>query len=213
MTQSFESLLQHPSLWRANGQPGAPRSAVPTGFPALDARLPGGGWPCPALIELLIPEVGVGELNLLIPLLRELARPVPGAPAQLTGERTLALLNPPFIPYAPALEEHGLDPTRVMVTTPLARLETLWATEQVLRSGACAAVLAWVEHAGMQTLRRLKLAANEGHCIGVLFRSIRCRTQPSPAHLRAVLGVEGEELSIELIKVQSGRSATLRVAL
>jgi len=201
MTQSLESLLQHPSLWRANGQPNTRRFAVPSGYSALDARLPGGGWPFPSLVELLIPEVGVGELNLLIPMLREM------------GQRTIALLNPPFIPYAPALEEHRLDPTRVVVTTPLARLETLWAMEQALRSGACAAVLGWVEQAGMQTLRRLKLAANEGNCIGVLFRSIRCRTQPSPAHLRAVLGMDGGELSIELIKVQSGRSATVRMAL
>jgi hypothetical protein len=202
MTQSLESLLQHPSLWRANGQPNARRFAVPSGYFALDAQLPGGGWPFPALVELLLPEVGVGELNLLVPMLRE-----------VVGERTIALLNPPFIPYAPALEERGFDPTRVIVTTPLARLETLWAMEQALRSGACAAVLGWVEQAGMQTLRRLKLAAIEGKCIGVLFRSTRCRTQPSPAHLRAVLALHGSELSIELIKVQSGRSATVRMSL
>lgn len=212
MTQSLESLLQHPSLWRASGQPDARHLAVPSGYSALDARLPGGGWPFPALIELLVPEVGVGELDLLIPMLREISRPVPSATAG-HADRTIALLNPPFLPYAPALEERGLDPTRVMVTTPLARLETLWAMEQALRSGACAAVLGWVEQAGMQTLRRLKLAAHAGNCIGVLFRSIRCRAQPSPAHLRAVLGMDGGELSIELIKVQSGRSATLRMAL
>ena len=178
MKSSLESLLQHPSLWRANGQPGTRRLAISSGYPALDARLPGGGWPFPALVELLVPATGVGELNLLVPLLRELTRPVPGVREQ----STIALLNPPFIPYAPALEERGLDPARVIVTTPLSRLETLWAMEQALRSGACTAVLGWVEQAGMQTLRRLKLAATEGNCIGVLFRSTRCRAQPSPAH-------------------------------
>jgi hypothetical protein len=207
MANTLESLLQHPSLWRASGQSGAPRLAVPSGYPEVDARLPGGGWPFPALIELLVPEAGTGELSLLTPLLRSLSRTEPGQ-----RPRVLALLNPPFIPYAPALEERGIDPERLVVTSPLARMETLWAMEQALRSGACAAVLGWAEQAGMQTLRRLKLAANEGQCLGVLFRSDRCRTQVSPAHVRAVLGIEGNDLLIDLIKVQGGRTSTLRVA-
>lgn len=208
MDNALDTLLQHPSLWRASGQPHAQRLAIPSGYAELDAQLPGGGWPFPALIELLLPEIGSGELNLLVPLLRHVSVAEPGQ-----RSRVLSLFNPPFIPYAPAIEERGLDPTRFVVTSPLARLETLWAMEQALRSGACAAVLGWAEQAGMQTLRRLKLAAGEGNCVGVLFRSVRSRTQASPAHLRAVLGIDGDGLLIDLIKVQGGRTAAVRIPL
>ena len=60
-------LLRHPALWRA-GDAGA-AGTVPTGFHALDARLPGGGWPLATLIELLVPAAGVGEVRLLLPAL------------------------------------------------------------------------------------------------------------------------------------------------
>ena len=39
--------------------------ALPSGFDALDAHLPGGGWPRRALTELLLPQPGVGEIRLL----------------------------------------------------------------------------------------------------------------------------------------------------
>jgi hypothetical protein len=149
------------------------------------------------------PAWGIGEISLLVPALRHLL--------SLGGRRTIAWLNPPHIPYAPALERHGLDPARVMVVAPLARRETLWAMEQALRSGACAAVLGWVEHAGTPSLRRLKLAAAEGHCLGVLFRSLQQRPQASPAHLRLELRAADGECVVELLKVQGGIPGAVRL--
>jgi protein ImuA len=50
---------------------------VDTGHPALTAELPGGGWPAGALIELLAPQPGIGELRLLAPVLaRAAGKPV-----------------------------------------------------------------------------------------------------------------------------------------
>lgn len=202
MPTSLESLLQHPSLWRAGGQTLAMRPALPTGFAELDARLPGGGWPCPALVELLVERCGLGEIALLIPALRELQRSVSGRQS-----RAIAWLNPPFIPYAPALAQRGLDLRQQLVTVPLSSVQTLWAMEQALRSGACAAVLGWADKASTQALRRLKLAAMEGGSLGVLFRTVRRRTQPSPANVRLVMSRAEAELRIELLKVQRGRPA------
>jgi cell division inhibitor SulA/protein ImuA len=84
--------------------------------------------------------------------------------------------------------------------------------EQALRSGACAAVLAWTEAADTHALRRLKLAAIEGACVGFLFRSPRHATRPSPANVRLALRPEGAALVVELLKVQGGRAATLRLS-
>lgn len=58
-----------PMLWRAQSLGSTQSHCVPTGFAALDEAL-GGGWPVPWLIELLSDEHGVGELRLLLGLLR-----------------------------------------------------------------------------------------------------------------------------------------------
>jgi protein ImuA len=53
------------ALWRG-GQLGGPvASTLTTGFPALDEVLPGGGWPCGTLTEVLVPQFSVSELRLL----------------------------------------------------------------------------------------------------------------------------------------------------
>jgi len=206
MANALHPLLQHPSLWRGYGAPGARRGVLPTGFPALDARLPGGGWPFPALIELLTASHGLGELSVLVPALRQLIAAEP-----VEHSRIVTWLNPPHLPYAPGLAQRGLDPARVLVATPLTRVETLWAMEQALRSGACAAVLGWVDRAGGQMLRRLKLAVSEGGAFGVLFRPAQQRHQASPAHLRIALEAGPDELHIELLKVQGSRPGVLRL--
>jgi cell division inhibitor SulA len=74
----------------------------------------------------------------------------------------------------------------------LARLEiidaaprdALWAFEQCLRSGACAAVVGWPLQAGLTALRRLQVAADSGACLGFALRDRRHADNPSPAALR-----------------------------
>ena len=63
----------HPSLWRASQIGGAAQRTTASGFDALDAQLPGGGWPHGTLTELLLAQAGVGELRLLAPALAALA--------------------------------------------------------------------------------------------------------------------------------------------
>src|SRR5262245_53393917 len=85
----LESLLQHPAIWR--GRSAAPISVVPSGFPALDAALPGGGWPSAGLVEILVSHIGVGELNVLLPALVALTRK--------ESARWCAWVAPPFEPF------------------------------------------------------------------------------------------------------------------
>jgi protein ImuA len=44
----------HPSLWRASQLARGRGRVVDTGYPALSAELPGGGWPVGALVDLLV---------------------------------------------------------------------------------------------------------------------------------------------------------------
>jgi cell division inhibitor SulA/protein ImuA len=149
-------------------------------------------------------RAGIGELSLLLPALRHLSE---------TRVSTVAWLNPPHLPYPPALTERGLGLTRVLVSRPLAGPKVLWAMEQALRSGACGAVLAWTEAGDAHALRRLKLAANEGGGLGFLFRSLRYHAQPSPATVRVALRSEDAALVVELLKVQGGKAATFKLSL
>ena len=83
----------HPMLWLGHqlGRQGA--DAVPSGFAALDAELPGGGWPRRVLSELLLPHPGVGEIRLLAP---------PLVATQRAG-RLVMLFDPPAALSAAAL--------------------------------------------------------------------------------------------------------------
>lgn len=172
----LEDLLHHPELWRA-GQLGRSPEVVPSGFPALDEHLPGGGWPRGALAELLLPTAGIGELRLLIPLMRALS----------TGEaRWVAWINPPFVPYAPALRAFGVDVHKILLIHPRDHRQALWALERASRGGTCSLALAWLDERQLELkdTRRLQLAARRGRTLTCLFRPVEAAAVNSMAELR-----------------------------
>lgn len=130
----------HPSLWLAQSQGGVPGGpggrggTLPSGFAALDAELPGGGWPVRVLTELLLPVLGVGELRLLAPVLIGLAR----------AGRSVLLFDPPALVNAVALAEMGWPPGQCVVVRsgfsplppPVARGWGLAVSAGALRAGA-----------------------------------------------------------------------------
>ena len=175
MSAALETLLGHPAIWRTREARGArTRAGLATGFAALDACLPDGGWPVGALTEIEVVRDGIGELGLLLPALARLA----------AEDRWLAWVAPPHVPYAPALTSRGIDLARVLWIRAHDPTEQLWAAEQALRSGACGAVLAWPAPSDHRRLRRLQLAAEQGGSWGVLFRHGRTVAEATPAALR-----------------------------
>ena len=52
MQGGLQELLRHPGLWRAGDRESRSETVVATGFARLDERLPGGGWPLGALVEI-----------------------------------------------------------------------------------------------------------------------------------------------------------------
>ncbi len=65
---ALAALLAHPAIWRGDDCAPEP-AALPSGFAALDAALPGRGWPQGALTEILLEREGIGELRLTLPAL------------------------------------------------------------------------------------------------------------------------------------------------
>jgi cell division inhibitor SulA len=170
---ALETLLAAQTLWRAGRAASITAEGESTGHASLDALLPQGGWPRRALTELLLPADGVGELELLFPTLTRMTR----------AGSTVVMVAPPYIPYAPAWQAAGVDLAHLEIVEASPR-DALWAFEQCLRSGACAAVVGWPQKADAQSLRRLQVAADSGNCLGFAFRDRKHLANPSPAALR-----------------------------
>lgn len=202
-TTSLADILADARVWKlkdaAGGVSASSRPVWSTGRVALDARLPGGGWPTASLVEVLLDCAGLGEIQLFVPALVESQRNAGGAASWLVW------IGPPYEPYAPALAQEGIELEHLLVVRPASATEALWAAEQALSSGVCAAVLLWLKGTDDRWLRRLKLAAETGGALGVLFRPERHRFESSPASLRLLMTRGEHEAQLELLKVQGGR--------
>lgn len=181
------------SVWRASQVAQNNHSALPSGFPKLNAELPGAGWPSGMLTELIGRESGIGELRLLVPLLRQLTR----------ERRVVILLAPPHIPYAPALASHGIDLDSLIIIQAPNAADRLWAVEQTLKSASFGALLAWLpqEKTKPEHLRRLQLAALSARGPVFLFRQLPAQFESSPAPLRLLLLPRPDQkLSVQVLK-------------
>lgn len=173
--ERLQNLLKNRHIWRTGDVHADGRQRLPTGFKQLD-RFLGGGWSLGALAELLLPAPGIGELRLLMPALASLARSKP------LGR--IAWIAPPYIPYAPALAQRGLDVSQMLVVNPLKQADGLWAMEQALRDSPCVAAFGWFGQIDDRAIRRLQLASESGSCWAVIFRQARFADSVSSAPLR-----------------------------
>jgi hypothetical protein len=190
----LEQLAQACRAGRADAQ--SPRPVQPTGFAALDALLPGGGWPLGAVTELMPESAGIGELSLVMPALAYLTR----------ADRYLAWIAPPYLPYPSALARQGVQLERLLIVQVRDEAEALWAAEQALRCPSFGAVLAWPAAIDERRVRRLQLAAEAGGSCALLYRPESAAQLPSPAALRLKLKAAGRGTRVEIHKARGGYS-------
>lgn len=186
----------HPALWLGHQLGRARGDGMASGFAALDAQLPGGGWPRRTLTELLLPHPGIGEVRLLAPSL---------AAAQRSG-RLVMLFDPPAQLSAWALAQLGLDVEQLLVVQTRTRVvpgsDSLWAFEQALRSGHVGALVAWLPpRLRAERLRRLQLAAQAHDGAAFVLREAAAAQRPSAAPLRLALRAAGPDaLALRVLK-------------
>lgn len=197
---ALDRLLDARTVWRGANASVSRDSRQPTGHAALDARLPQGGWPDHALTEVLMPADGVGELALLFPTLARLTQ----------GGQRVVLIAPPYRVHAPGWAYAGVALSWLQVVQANPR-DALWASEQCLRSAACAAMLCWPQQADDRALRRLQVAAETGQCLGFAFREARHARNPSPAALR--LQLEAGTRQVRVLKCRGGLAPAQPIAL
>jgi protein ImuA len=162
-----------------------------TGYDALNAELPGGGWPLGSMTELLCPQPGIGECRLLRPALSTLC----------SGAGRIALVGPPYLPNAVRLVGWDFSPEQIVWVRADKPADLLWATEQIVRSQAFGGVLIWLNQVRPGALRRLQVLAQAGESVIWIFRPTPALRESSPAVLR--LGLEpagGDALAVHFHK-------------
>lgn len=183
------------AFWRASELGTTELHTRASGHAALDAQLPGAGWPQGSLTEILQAQPGLHEWRLLLPALRQAVKTGP-----------LALIGCPHLPHLPALAALGIPAACVLMIEAHQPAERLWAAEQVLRCREVAVLMAWLPQARSEQLRRLQLASQTGSShhsppLVFAFRPLAARHESSPAPLRLSLsGCSRQGLEVQLLK-------------
>jgi hypothetical protein len=173
-----------------------PEGAIPptaTGIAALDRLLPGGGIAGGSLLEILEPGPACGSHTFAAALCRSAGRRL------IVFDRTDTF-------YPPAAFAWGWGADRLLVIRPRDDMEETWAAVQALRSPAVGAVWLWRDRLATPDARRLRLAAEEGGTLGVVFRPERDRGQPSWADVQFSVAPQPGGLRVEVTRCRGGFS-------
>lgn len=191
MSDPLNTLLQDTRIWQGRQHSAGRQPAETTGYPDLDRQLGGLGWPRGALSECLLEAPGIGELQLMLPLMQRVT----------AAGQVVFWLNPPHVPYAPALAREHIGLEQVVVIHTKDTNDLLWSLENCLRSPVTGLVMAWPSRLASRDVRRLQLAAEAGQTVCVLFRPLILAEQSSPAALRLALSPgEQHSLQVEVLK-------------
>jgi protein ImuA len=179
------------ALWRGCDFGSQVGAVVSSGFAGLDAELPGGGWPCQALSEVLSPQQSVLEWRLIGPTLRDV----------VGRGGNVVVVGPPKTPHLPGLRHTGIDERHLVWVQAEAPAERLWCTEQLVKSGSCGALVAWLPQARPEQIRRLQVCAQACDGPTFLFRPAAAQHESSAAPLRvlATFGVDWE-IHVHVVK-------------
>jgi protein ImuA len=179
------------AIWHGD-QLGTPvASVIGTGFPALDSELPGYGWPCHSLTEVLQAQPGVAEWRLLGPAIKQV----------VARGLDVLVVAPPRTPHLPGLRHAGLDERHLIWLQAEAPAERLWVTEQLIKSNSAGLVVSWLPQARQEQIRRLQICAQSSEGPVFLCRPAAAAHEPSAAPLRVELcaGLDWE-LCLRLLK-------------
>lgn len=195
----METRLRHVGVHRASRQ--ARPATWSTGWPSLDAVLPGRGYPLGAVTEFLIEQPGSGELSLLLAALKPRLSQAPNS--------RLVFVDPPYQLNAPALDAAGIERARVPIIQCSSTAERVWSIEQLAAAGGFTAFVLWDSDISTSSLRRLQLAGEKAGCPVFVYRSIRRARQPSPAALRLAVTSRDGYQRLEVLKCRGPAGARI----
>jgi protein ImuA len=197
---ALEAMAGSLPVWRGQELAHQAGRVLPSGHAALDAELPGGGWPLDGMTELLLRDARTPFWQLLLPALAACVQQAAGP---------VVLVAPPHVPFAPSLAAQGLPGERLLWLCASRESQSpaqrLWAAEQALKCADVVAVLAWLPQANDAQLRRLQMAmqadVQRPRPLFVL-RDARAARTGSPARLRLQLQATAAapSLDVQIVK-------------
>ncbi len=187
-SESLQELFAKQLIWRG-GDRQIGTDGLPTGSDQLDEFLPMNGWPRGGVTEIQLPATGIGEINLLLPVI-----------AQSTHRSWVTVINPPATlnPHYLATAEVALE--RLIVVQQVQPIDALWAAEQSLRHGHCGLVLLWQSQLDTSHWRRLQLAAETSNRTVMVWQP--CGTPARHVALSLRLTAQPKGLAITLLRGQ-----------
>ncbi|MDB5302411.1 MAG: hypothetical protein JWO87_4074 [Phycisphaerales bacterium] len=196
VVRSVNGFLQTLSASRLKHSVESPR--LITGFPAIDALAPSGGFATGAVHEVLS-ETGVPSLVLPVLVARIAAQ---------SGWVIWCDLDRQF--YPPGAATMGLPLERLVILRPANEREQLWAATECLRSAGVAACVVAQSRLTFVQARRLQLAAERGGGVGLLLRPPDAVSRPYAAATRWIVRPTAGERTVqrwlvELIHGHGGR--------
>ena len=158
-----------------------------TGLPQLDIALPGRGWPCAGLIDIVSAKFFDGVMPLLIPLMSEETR---------LGNK-LILVDPPYIPYYEKISEQGIDVNNIIIIKPDRLVKKRKSIihdlfKQGLNLDDCNVVIMWTDKLSFQISRQFNLVAQASDTLGIIIRTDTCLSQ---APIASILKIRIELVS------------------
>ncbi len=196
----LNDVLNNPAIWRASAlhqQQSLGSNLMPqgidTGFPMLNEKLAGAGWPLNGVTEILYDRQGEGEVSLLLPALRLLSE----------QDRWIIWIAPPHCLQAPALAAAGVNIQRLLLIHPRSGKDCLWSTEEALKSGAASAVLCWPGQVKPEQVRRLQIVSVQHRTPCFLF--LEEGTPATPCALRVhIQSLDQEHSTVRILKRKRG---------
>ena len=191
------------AVWRGSDLGDAVMHAYSTGWAELDAQLPSGGWPARSLTEILSPQPSLLEFRLTGDALRQ---------ATAAGKQVI-LVGAPKQPHVPGLLRAGLAANQLIWIEADQPAQRKWVVEQIVKSNAAGAIIAWLPQARAEQIRRLQIVSLTCNAPVFLCRpdSSRHESSAAPLRLHAEIGFDWE-LHVNIFKRRGpAHTGTLRL--
>jgi len=203
---SLEQLLRRGDVWRGHSRAFISRDVVSSGLAHCDKALLNNGWPTGSLIELCLGQqqqkssphapgvASQGEWQLFTPVIKTVC--------QQQDDNYVILLNPPALPFAPALIQEDIPLNQLLVVKTRKKQDFIASFTELTRSPHCGVLLAWQPKQALSytELRKCQLSCSEGSGLYFLLRSPQAKNQSSPASLRLDLSLGDACLEVEIFK-------------
>ncbi|MFN4267005.1 MAG: translesion DNA synthesis-associated protein ImuA [Aquabacterium sp.] len=176
------------TLWTGASLGQAHTLHISSGHPALDAQLPGEGWPTQTLIEVLPDHGNLGGVQIFLPVAKKMIR----------QGGSVILISPRQVPYLPSWMRDGIPPDRLIWIQAQTQADRLWATQKALQARALTLIACWLPQARPDHMRRLQGYAKQHPGLLFAIRPYESRQEPSAAPLRIAVSRSMHSLGLDV---------------